>query len=114
MPNKKKANGENKVDRKSDLGDSGFDKHGIGKMDESKYKDRKDNDWRYKQWGSEWWYWMPGGYWSYWRGNGWHRYDVDAYVDYSNSSGPYYEDQNGFYTMQDGRKVYDPHIHRDN
>jgi hypothetical protein len=107
------------INRGDKLGDRDFDGHRIGALDESKYKDRKDNDWRYRHWGNEWWYWVPGGYWMYWRNGDWTRYDDSNYVDYENGTsqnasfnGPYYEDQNGFYYLQNGRRVYDPQIRR--
>jgi hypothetical protein len=114
---------ENFVDRKNNLGDGGFDKHRIGTLDEKKYADRKDNYWRYRHWGNEWWYWLPESHWSYWRDGRWNHYDANTYVEASptavdsgsssSASGPYYEDQNGFYTLQGNRKVYDPQIRRE-
>jgi hypothetical protein len=100
------------------MGDSNWDKNGIGSMDESKHKDDKDNKWRYQHMGKDWWYWMPGGYWDYYRYGRWNRYNVDTYVDMSpapsngSANGPYYEDQNGFYYLNGNRKVYDPQIQR--
>jgi hypothetical protein len=107
------------VNRSEKLGDRDFDKHRIGALDESKYKDRRDNNWRYRHWGEEWWYWVPEGYWMYWHNGRWIRYD-DSYVDsYQNDNpqnasfhGPYYEDDKGFYYMENGRRVYDPQIRR--
>ena len=103
------------VNRNEPLGDQGFDKHHVGSLDESKYKNRRDNNWRYRHWGDEWWYWVPDGYWMYWHNGNWVRYD-DTYVDASatqpGSSGPYYEDDKGFYSMQNGHRVYDPEIRR--
>ena len=46
----------------------------------------------------------------YWRNGGWTRYNVDNYV--VALSGPYYEDENGFFWLQGDRKVYDPQIRR--
>jgi hypothetical protein len=114
--NEKSKNGkENFVEKNGKLGEDGFDKNGVGKVDEKQFSDRKDNKWRYWQRGNAWWYWMPGGYWSYWNDGGWHRYNSDTYSDYSSNGaiGPYYEDQNGFYLLDGNRKVYDPHVHRD-
>jgi hypothetical protein len=75
---------------------------------------------RYRRWGNEWWYWMPAGYWMFWRNGDWVRYDTDAYTyddnyqqgNYASFNGPYYEDSNGFYYMQNGRRIYDPQIRR--
>jgi len=107
------------INRGDKLGDRDFDGHRVGALDESKYKDRKDNDWRYRHWGNEWWYWVPGGYWMYWRNGDWTRYDDGNYVNYENGNqpnasfnGPHYEDQNVFYYLQNGRRVYDPQIRR--
>lgn len=105
------------------LGASDFDRNGIGRLDADRFRDRNDNRWRYSQWHNHWWYWQPGGYWVFWNGDRWNRYDADNYVDdyyyaqpqgqmAANASGPYYEDQGGFFTYQGNRKVYDPHIQR--
>jgi hypothetical protein len=110
--------GPNSESGKKQMGDSNWDKNGIGSMDESKHKGEKDNQWRYQHMGNNWWYWMPGGYWSYWRYGHWNRYNSDNYVDVgsapSNGSGygPYYEDENGFYHLDGNRKVYDQQIQR--
>ncbi len=107
------------VDR-ARLGDREFDRHGIGALDDNRFRGRNDNRWRYSRWHNQWWYWMPAGYWMVWNNDRWNRYDTDTYVDNysnqqplaSNASGPYYEDQNGFYYFEGNRKVYDPQIRR--
>jgi hypothetical protein len=109
-PNNKVSNDNKKFDSKKNLGDNNFDKNGIGSLDEKKFSNEKDNKWRYSRKGNAWWYWAPGGYWMYWRNGDWSRYNVDNYVDAL--SGPYYEDDNGFYSLQGDRKVYDPQIRR--
>jgi hypothetical protein len=105
------------------LGDRDYDRHGIGALDDSRYRGRNDNRWRFTKWHNQWWYWMPAGYWMAWDGGRWNRYDEGSYVDNyyndqqpiaSNASGPYYEDQNGFYSFEGNRKVYDPQIRRVN
>jgi hypothetical protein len=119
--NNRQNNDKNKgsyIDRNQQLGDQGFDKHRVGALDESKYKDRHDDNWRYRHWGREWWYWVPAGYWMYWRDGRWVRYEEASY-SYEDEpqneqlNGPWYEDSKGFYSMQNGRRVYDSHIHRD-
>jgi hypothetical protein len=116
------------VERGNRIGDSQFDRHGIGIVDDRAFVGRSDNRWRYRNWNNEWWYWLPGGYWSYYRGDRWNRYEPDSYIAYNDyynntpapavaatptSNGPYYEDQNGFYYMdQQGQRVYDPQIQR--
>jgi hypothetical protein len=107
------------VDR-ARLGDREFDRHNIGALDDSRFRGRNDNRWRYSRWHNQWWYWMPAGYWMVWNNDRWNRYDADAYVDNysdqqplaSNASGPYYEDRNGFYYFEGNRKIYDPQIRR--
>jgi hypothetical protein len=103
------------------LGDRGFDRRGIGPLDEARYAGYRDNNWRYRRWGNEWWYWLPTGRWDYYRDGRWNSYDYDSYVDVyqqnqpvqtANYNGPYYEDQNGFYYMDGNRKVYDSQIRR--
>jgi hypothetical protein len=107
------------------IGDRDFDRRGIGTVDMDRYRrfaDR-DNSWRYRRLGNEWWYWVPGNYWMFYRDGRWNRYDVDTYTEYdaypsnadaqpANFSGPYYEDSNGFYYVQGGRRIYDPQIQR--
>jgi hypothetical protein len=113
------------VDRKAHLGDRDFDRRGIGPLDDTRFNGRADNNWRYRRWGNEWWYWTPASAWMFYRDGRWNNYDADSYVDvYANPSygnvgqvsanfnGPYYEDSNGFYYMQGGRRVYDPQIRR--
>src|SRR5262249_42998356 len=102
------------VERGNRIGDRNFDRHGIGIVDDRAFVGRGDNRWRYRNWNNEWWYWMPGGYWSFYRGDRWNRYEPDGYIAYNDyynntpapavvatptSNGPYYEDQNGFYYM---------------
>jgi hypothetical protein len=107
------------VDR-ARLGDREFDRHNIGALDDSRFRGRNDNRWRYSRWHNQWWYWMPAGYWMVWNNDRWNRYDANTYVDNysnqqpiaSNASGPYYEDQNGFYYFEGNRKIYDPQIRR--
>jgi hypothetical protein len=104
------------------IGDRDFDKYGIGALDAERHRRNgdRDNQWRYNRLGNDWFYWMPAGYWMYYRDGRWDRYNVDTYTVYDNGSavqnanfnGPYYEDSNGFYYMQGGRRVYDPQIHR--
>ncbi len=101
---------DKKFDNKKNLGDNNFDKNGVGSLDEKKFSNEKDNKWRFSHKGNGWWYWTPGGYWMYWRNGGWSRYNADNYIDAL--SGPYYEDENGFYWLQGDRKVYDPQIRR--
>jgi hypothetical protein len=109
------------VDRTAHLGDRNFDRRGIGPLDEARFANARNNNWRYRRWGNEWWYWVPGNYWMYWRDNRWYPYDYDSYVDVyqqnqpvqaANYNGPYYEDQNGFYYMNGNQRVYDPQIRR--
>jgi hypothetical protein len=119
-----KVNAEVDRNRRNDranLGDRDFDRHGIGALDDSRFRDRNDNRWRFSKWRNQWWYWMPAGYWMTWNGDRWNRYDEGSYVDNynnndqqqaSNFSGPYYEDQNGFYYLDGNRRVYDQQIRR--
>lgn len=109
------------LDRTAHLGDRSYDKRGIGALDEARYANSRDNNWRYRRWGNEWWYWLPTGTWDYWRDGRWYPYDYDNYVDVYqqnqpvqavNYNGPYYEDQNGFYYMNGNRRMYDPQIRR--
>jgi hypothetical protein len=99
------------------MGDSSFDKNGIGKMDDSKHQHDSDNKWRFQHMGNHWWYWMPGGYWNYYSDGNWCQYNQDTYVDDSPpvqaGNGPLYEDQDGFYYLNGDQKVYDQSIHRD-
>jgi len=107
------------IERNAKLGDRDYDRRGIGRLDESRYANYRDNNWRYRRWGDEWWYWLPTGSWDYWRDGRWYPYEANSYVDVyqqnqpvANFSGPYYEDQNGFYYMEGNRRVYDPQIRR--
>ena len=118
--------GRSDLDRNRDgdrgrLGDRDFDRHGIGALDDGRYRGRNDNRWRYSKWHNQWWYWMPAGYWMVWDSGRWNRYNEGSYVDNyynnqqplaSNASGPYYEDQNGFFYYEGNRKIYDAQIHR--
>ncbi len=89
----KKGSGSNSNDHKK-MGDSNFDKNGIGSMDEKKFSDQKGNKWRYEQRGHEWWYWQPAGYWCYWRDGRWCHYDENTYVEVAVAGhGPFYEDR---------------------
>lgn len=80
----------------------------------------REDRWRYRQYGGNWWYWLPAGYWMYYRDGNWSRYnDGGTYEAYSEPTqaangfhGPYYEDSNGFYYFDQGRRVYDSHIRR--
>jgi hypothetical protein len=99
------------------IGDNNWDRWGVGRLDDSRFRNNAGNDWRYRRWGNEWWYWMPAGYWMYWRNGDWTRYDADSYSygdqgNYASFSGPYYEDSNGFYYLQNDRRIYDPQIRR--
>jgi hypothetical protein len=107
------------------IGTSNFDRRGIGRLDESRFAGRTDNNWRYARWGNRWWYWLPVGGWAWWNGDRWMNYDAETYVDdygdgyaapqtavAAGSSGPYYEDQGGFFYYQGRQKVYDPNIQR--
>jgi hypothetical protein len=111
------------------LGTSNFDRRGIGRLDESRFAGRTDNNWRYARWGDRWWYWLPIGAWAWWNGDRWVNYDYDTYADGSygyadngyvapqqtvarSSSGPYYEDQGGFFYYKGNQKIYDPNIQR--
>ena len=112
--NKKDTDSRNSSgSNKNKLGDSNFDKNGIGRLDEKKFSGEKGIKWRYRQLGNEWWYWTPSGNWSYWRGGQWCNYDQNTYAEIGGAQGPYYEDKNGFFQLAGGRKVYDPQIHRD-
>jgi hypothetical protein len=112
--NSNKKNSDSNSSNKFKIGDSGFDKNGIGKMDEKKFSGDKDknNKERFQKHGKEWWYWTHSGHWRYWRGGQWCEYDPDTYVDVDGARGPFYEDQNGFFSLDDGRKIYDRQIHR--
>ena len=106
------------------LGTRDFDRRGIGRIDEGRFAGQKDNNWRYSRWHDRWWYWLPAGGWVWWNGDRWANYDADTYVDNygsyaapqtavaAGSSGPYYEDQGGFFYYRGGQKVYDPNIQR--
>ncbi len=80
----------------------------------------RENRWRYRRYGGDWWYWTPGGYWMFYRDGNWSRYNDDGtYQTYSEPTeatnafnGPYYEDSNGFYYFDNGRRVYDSQIKR--
>jgi hypothetical protein len=108
------------VERNAKLGDRNYDRRGIGALEEGRYANNRDNNWRYRRWGDEWWYWLPTGSWDYWRAGRWYPYDVNSYtyenepapVTAANFNGPYYESQNGFYYMDGSRRVYDPQIRR--
>jgi len=63
------------------LGTSNFDRRGIGRLDESRFAGRTDNNWRYARWGNRWWYWLPIGAWAWWDGDRWVNYDADTYAD---------------------------------
>ena len=108
--NKKGAdsNGPDKIK----MGDSGFDKNGIGRMDEKRFSGDKNSKERFQQHGKEWWYWTHSGHWCYWRGGQWCTYDADTYCDIGSARGPFYEDQNGFILLNGSHKVYDLLIHR--
>jgi hypothetical protein len=112
--NSNKKNSNSNGSSKFKLGDIGFDKNGIGRMDDKKFSNDKDknNKERFQKHGKEWWYWTHSGQWRYWRGGQWCDYDQDTYVDIGGARGPFYEDQNGFFSLDDGRKIYDPQIHR--
>ncbi len=109
---------------RSRIGDRDWDRWGIGVLDANRYRNYSGNDWRYRRSGNEWFYWMPAGYWMFYRDGRWDRYNPDTYTVYNNTynngnavqnanfNGPYYEDQNGFYYMQGGRRIYDPQIQR--
>jgi hypothetical protein len=105
---------------RSRIGDRDWDRWGIGALDADRYRNYSGNDWRYRRSNNEWFYWMPAGYWMFYRDGRWDRYNADTYTVYDNSSnvqqanfnGPYYEDQNGFYYVQGGRRIYDPQIQR--
>ena len=43
------------------IGDRDFDKNGIGLVDVDRYRDRRDDRWRYHRYHDNWWYWMPAG-----------------------------------------------------
>jgi hypothetical protein len=109
------------------IGDGDWDKFGIGRLDDNRYKNQSGNQWRYKRYGNDWFYWAPAGYWMYYGNNHWNRYDPDSYATYyygdgnyvpqqaavpANFNGPYYEDSNGFYYMNGNQRVYDPSIRR--
>jgi len=106
------------------IGDSDFDRYGIGRLDANRYASERGNQWRYRHYGNDWFYWMPAGYWMFYGDGRWNRYDADAYSTYyygdnyqqpaaaANFSGPYYEDSNGFYHMNGNQRVYDPNIQR--
>jgi len=113
--------------KRGHMGDSDFDRFGIGRLDDNRYRNQSGNQWRYKRYGSDWFYWTPSGYWMYYGNNRWNRYDPDSYATYyygdsgyvpqqaavpANFNGPYYEDSNGFYYMNGNQRVYDPSIRR--
>jgi len=109
---------------RSRIGDNGWDRWGIGRMDDSRYRNYSGNQWRYRRYGNDWFYWMPAGYWMFYGDGRWNRYDADSYASYyygdnyqqpsvaANFSGPYYEDSNGFYSLNGNERVYDPSIRR--
>jgi len=108
------------------IGDGDWDKFGIGRLDDSRYRNQSGNQWRYKRYGNDWFYWAPAGYWMFYGNNHWNRYSPDVYATYyygdnyipqqqvapANFNGPYYEDSNGFYSMNGNQRVYDPSIRR--
>jgi len=109
------------------IGDSDFDRFGIGRMDDARYRTYSGNQWRYKRYGSDWFYWMPAGYWMFYGDGRWNRYEPDSYATYyygdtyqqpqqpattAGFNGPYYEDSSGFYHMNGNQRVYDPQIQR--
>jgi hypothetical protein len=122
----------NNNDRRDDLtrrgriGDSDWDRFGVGRLDNDRYRNYSGNQWRYKRYGSDWFYWMPAGYWMYYGNGRWNRYDADSYATYyygdnyvqpqqavqANFNGPFYEDSAGFYYMNGNQRVYDPSIQR--
>ena len=113
--------------KRARIGDGDWDKFGIGRLDDSRYRNQSGNQWRYKRYGNDWFYWAPAGYWMFYGNNRWNRYDPDVYATYyygpggyvpqqqvvpANFNGPYYEDSNGFYYMNGNQRVYDPSIRR--
>ncbi len=98
---------------KAKLGDANFDKNGIGPIDESKHAGDKGIGWRYQKLGNDWWFWTPSGHWCYNRGGQWCIYNPSTYISLNGAKGPFYEDQQGFFTLQNGQKTYDSTIHRD-
>ena len=106
------------------MGDRSYDRNGIGFLDESRYHDSHDDHWRYHNYNGSWFYWTPNRNWVYWSGGTWVVYDPNTYVTptfagpapaaaiVSPVAGPYYEDGDGFYSLQGGVKVYDPSILR--
>jgi len=122
----------NNNDRRDDLthrsriGDSDWDRFGIGRLDNNRYRNYSGNQWRYQRYGSDWFYWMPAGYWMFYGNGRWNRYDADSYSAYyygdtnvqpqqavqANFNGPFYEDSSGFYYLNGSQRVYDPSIQR--
>jgi len=113
------------LSKRGRIGDGDWDKFGIGRLDDSRYKNQSGNQWRYKRYGNDWFYWAPAGYWMYYGNNHWNRYDPDSYATYyygngyvpqqqvpANFNGPYFEDSNGFYYMNGNQRVYDQSIRR--
>jgi hypothetical protein len=111
--------------KRSRIGDGNWDKFGIGRLDDSRYRNSSGNQWRYKKYGNDWFYWTPTGYWMFYGNGRWNRYDPDVYATYyygdgyvpqqvvpTNFNGPYYEDSNGFYYLNGNQRVYDPTIRR--
>jgi len=112
--------------KRARIGDGDWDKFGIGRLDDSRYRNQSGNQWRYKRYGNDWFYWAPAGYWMFYGNNHWNRYSPDVYATYyygdnyipqqqivpANFNGPYYEDSNGFYYMNGNQRVYDPSIRR--
>jgi len=111
---------------RSRIGDTGWDRYGIGRLDDNRYRNYRGNQWRYQRYGSDWFYWMPAGYWMFYGNGRWNRYDPDTYATYyygdnyvqpqqavqANFNGPFYEDSNGFYYLNGSERVYDPSIQR--
>jgi hypothetical protein len=67
--------------------------------------------------GNNWLYWSPRGNWLIYQGGSWIPYSAETYVAPSYAPavqaiypGPYYYDQNGFYYIIGGAKVYQPQI----
>jgi len=112
--------------KRARIGDGDWDRFGIGRLDDSRYRNQSGNQWRYKRYGNDWFYWAPAGYWMFYGNGNWNRYSPDVYATYyygdnyvprqqvvpANFNGPYYEDSNGFYYMNGNQRVYDPTIHR--
>jgi len=112
------------------IGDSDWDRFGIGRLDNNRYRNYSGNQWRYQRYGNDWFYWMPAGYWMFYGNGRWNRYDADVYSTYyygnnyaqppvqqtqvvpANFNGPFYEDSSGFYYMNGNQRVYDPSIQR--